>query len=560
MMKCSTAILSIYILTQLIFPQKGFNQFGNPVDPKSTQTKFTDHSEDSNLPIILIYTSGQSIPDEPKATMWMSVINNPNGLNNPDDINYEFDGKIGIEIRGSSSQMFDKKNYTIETRTDSGTNLNVSLLGMPEENDWVLHGPYSDKSLMRNVLAYHLGSLTGQWSPRTQFCELYIDDEYRGVYVLIEKIKRDKNRVNISTLNSDEISGDDITGGYLLKLDRPDFGAWTSPYKGISGTNNVYISYVEPKYSEMADEQRAYIKNYVTDFEEALYETNFTDPQNGYQAYVNIASFVDYFLINELSKNVDAYRLSAFFYKDKDSKGGRLTMGPLWDYNLAFGNCNYYSTNLTSGWIEDDQSVMYDSYQIPFWWSRLREDPFFEIQLKTRWNELRKDKFSNENLNDFIDSCATLLESAQQRNFEIFPVLNTWIWPNYYVGGSYSNELNYLKDWVNDRLDWMDSEIDLISSIEEPILSLSHPVEAFTYPNPFSESVTVKFNLNKSAKADVKIENILGQEIYSRSIDCAEGNNEFYLGPGIFQGDNKIYLYKIIVEGKIVFTGKMLKK
>lgn len=134
--------------------------------------------EESNLPIIHIDTRGKSIPDEPKIMVKMKVINHSGGGNKLFDTDYEYNAWAGIEIRGSSSQMFEKKNYGLETRDEAGNNLNVSLLGMPEENDWMLHGPFSDKSLMRNALAYHLANGTGRWSPRTRYCELYINDDY----------------------------------------------------------------------------------------------------------------------------------------------------------------------------------------------------------------------------------------------------------------------------------------------------------------------------------------------------------------------------------------------
>ena len=152
----------------------------------------------------------------------MKVLNSLSGINNLNDTTYEYDGKIGIEIRGFTSANYPKNNYTVETRTDTGTNRNVELLNMPKENDWVFHGPYADKSLMRNVLAYHLGNLTGKWSPLTRYFEMFLNGNYNGVYALVEKIKIDKNRCNLATLKATDIVGDQLTGGYLLQIDRPE--------------------------------------------------------------------------------------------------------------------------------------------------------------------------------------------------------------------------------------------------------------------------------------------------------------------------------------------------
>ncbi len=200
---------------------------------------------ESNLPIIVITTeNGQAIPDEPKITAHMGIIDNESGNNEHPGTFNDYDGKIGIELRGASSQGYAKKGYGLETRLENGENNNVSLLGMPVENDWVLHGPYSDKSLIRNILAYHFSAAMGQYAPRTRLCELFINDSYSGVYVLMEKIKRDTFRLDIGKLEAHEISGRDVTGGYIFKLDKQDEDEefWFSPYPAIDG-NDIRIIY-----------------------------------------------------------------------------------------------------------------------------------------------------------------------------------------------------------------------------------------------------------------------------------------------------------------------------
>jgi hypothetical protein len=512
----------------------------------------------SNLPLIILNTNGQGIYPNAKDTVTMKIINNASGINNTTDTDYEYNGKITIGIRGSSSQMFDKKSYSIGTVYKPDSNLNVKLLGMPEENDWVLYSPYSDKSLIRNVLAYHIANLTGRWSPRTRYCELYINNEYRGVYVLEEKIKRDNNRLDIAKLNPDEISGDDLTGGYILKVDRPDDGAWISPYKGLNGWGNIYVSYVEPNYSDMPAAQRNYIKTYITNFENALNSSDFSDPQLGYRPYVDVTSFLDYYLINELSRNVDGYRLSTFFYKDKDSKDGKLTMGPYWDYDLAFGNADYYNGAVTEGWVTDGVSTN-DGFQIPFWWNRLREDSFFEASLKLRWEELRANKLSDDNIINFIDSCVDLLSEAEVRNFQKYQILNTYVWPNAYIGGSYSNEIDYLKTWISDRLGWMDGEIDAITDvleISEPTADIS---EASVFPNPFVSSTTLRFTVNQGGNGNLIIHNVLGAVIYTRELSVKQGENEENIDGSIFNDGHGVYIYELKIDGKPVITGKLIK-
>lgn len=525
------------------------------------QVAFPQDFTTSNLPLIFINTNGWTIPDEPKIKAKMQVINNSNGINHVNDTDFEYNGYIGIEVRGNTAQFFQKRSYSLETRTDSGTNLNVSLLDLPKENDWVLHGPYSDKSLMRNALAYHLGNSTGRWSPRTKFCEVFLNDNYKGVYVLTERIKIDKNRVNIATLKPEDNSGDEITGGYILRIDRHREGSWISPYKGWTGTSVEPISYFDPKYDELTSHQRAYIKNYITNFEHALHGTDFKDPLAGYRPYINVISFIDYYFITELSRDLDGYRCSVYFHKDKDSKGGKLDMSPMWDYNLGFGNGNFMDADKTAGWVVEGIGSG-DGYEPVFWFERLREDPYFNTLLKYRWNELRSDKFSEENIYAFIDSCANLLDDAQRRNFEKFDVLEKWVWPNAYIGGTYPNEVDYLKSWISARLGWLDSQIDLIVPLatDELITEFSkNQIQIRVYPNPFTESITIDIYLSEASEVELMISNVLGQEIIHQDKFCEVGLNEFMLTRNDFITNENMYIYSIVLKGEVIQSGKLVK-
>lgn len=289
---CNISLMSkIRVTILLLFVIYSLPKAQTIKETRITQADF----ESSNLPLIFLNTGELSIPDEPKIEIDMGIIYNNGGRNYYNDPYNEYNGKIGIEARGSSSSGWPKRNYTLETRFEDGSNRNVSLLGMPEENDWVLHGPYSDKTLLRNALAYKLGSEMDWWAPRTRFCEMFINEEYTGVYVLMEKVKRDEYRVDIAKLNSDEIAGDDLSGGYIIKIDRPD-DYWTSRYLSPIGNYPVYFSYVYPDYEDMPDQQRNYIHNYVDDFEETLKGSDFRDPEIGYRKYIDSESFIDFFL------------------------------------------------------------------------------------------------------------------------------------------------------------------------------------------------------------------------------------------------------------------------
>ena len=415
---------------------------------------------ESNLPIIVINTNGNDIVDEPRILCDMGIINNGLGeINCLTDSFTDYNGKISIEIRGSTSQNFPKKSYALETQDLKGNNNNVSLLNMPSENDWILYAPYSDKSLMRNFLIFYLGNKLGRYNTRTKYCELVINGDYKGIYILMEKIKRDNNRVDIAKLNKNDISGDDLTGGYIIKIDKFSSTTdkyWISNYNTIGG-DQLYFQYHYPKYGDMSNEQRDYIRYFIDDFENSLYGKNFSDSIIGYANYIDISSFVDFYIINEFAKNIDGYRLSTFMYKDKSSNGGKLIMGPLWDYNLAFGNAEYCSGWNTSGWQQDGSC--FDLAGVPFWFERLLEDTTYQNTLKCRWYYLRQSVLKQEKLLNFIDSISYHLDDAMKRNFERWDILGTNVTPNYFVGKNYDEEIFFLKNWIIERLTWMDENI-----------------------------------------------------------------------------------------------------
>ena len=515
----------------------------------------------SNLPLIFINTNGQNIVANSKIMVDLKTLNSATGINAITDTTYEYNGMAGVEIRGFTSANFPKKSFTVETRYPNASNLNTELLGLPKENDWVFNGPYPDKSLMRNVLAYHLGNKTGRWSPWTKYFELYLNGNYNGVYVLIEKIKNDKNRLNLAEITAIDTIGDEITGGYILKLDRPEatdvegVDYWVSPYRAATALQQKeYFLHVDPEGDKLLPVQRNYIKNYITDFENVLYSNSYTHPTQGYYPYVNLQSFVDYYIITELSRNLDGYRISTFLHKDKDSKGGKLTMGPFWDYDICFGNANFFSAGNTAGWVIDGMGDG-DAYAMPFWWKKFRLDPQFNSLLKQRWNTLTNDFLNTNHINQFIDSCATVLAEAQVRNFTKWNILNTYVWPNNYVGGSFANEVTYLKNWVRDRISWMNAQIQTITSIENTSIN---SFELITYPNPFTNQLNFKYYLEKSGTLDIRINNALGQQIYRKAIESVPGFHDLPIE--LKTGESGIYFYTVILNGQVLNSGKLIRK
>ncbi|MCG8624915.1 MAG: CotH kinase family protein, partial [Proteobacteria bacterium] len=280
------------------------------------------------------------------------------------------------------------------------------------------------------------------------------EEHYVGVYLLIEKIKRGKNRVDIRSLKptSPSVTGEEeqekssaITGGYILKIDKMD--RYETYFYTRYGTR---LFHVYPKGREISNAQKAWIQNYMNEFEAALAGTDFKDPEHGYATYIDIDSFIDHFIINELFKNTDGFRNSTYMYKDRD---GKLEMGPVWDFNLSMGNSVFYNAWETSNWLIDTNPV-------PFWWDRLLTDEDFKQRLVKRWKALRKNELATSKLLGEIDRTADYLSEAQKRNFERWPVLGRQVFgnPGPYLP-TYEQEVQQLKTWLQARLEWMDQHI-----------------------------------------------------------------------------------------------------
>lgn len=509
--------------------------------------------QSSNLPIVLITTTnGQQIPDEPKISAQMKVIyNGPGQINQVTDLPNEYNGAVGIEIRGSTSQdLSDKKPYAVETRDADGKGLDVPLLGMPEESDWAFIAPFSDKSLLRDALAFELARRTMTWAPRSRFVELVLNGAYQGVYVITEKIKRDKNRVDISKLTATDLAGDSLTGGYILKLDKPT-GAladgWTSPYPAqTGGWQSTYYQYHYPKPEDIQPEQKQYIRNWVTDFEALMKSPQYADTVAGYPKYIDIASFVDFILINEMAKNVDAYRLSTFLYKDKDSKNTHLFAGPVWDFNIAFGNADYCGGNSYQGWAINFNSICnQDGWVIHFWWLRLWDDPAFRARVASRWEELRGEIFTDAKVTGMLDSLAGVVQQAQVRNFQRWPVLNQYVWPNPFCCGTYSQHMDYLRTWEINRLHWMDNAMKTLS-VGQYDNRKYFPTQVF--PNPSADRLTFKYYVHYSDDVMIRIFDTAGREIAEiKPEQKANGENRHTWSHSLGQG---VYFYSVLVNGE----------
>ncbi|MEI8114269.1 MAG: CotH kinase family protein [Bacteroidia bacterium] len=516
--------------------------------PVYTQVAFTS----SNLPIVVLTTNGQWIPDAPKIIANMGIIWNSSGQRNSlkDPMN-NYNGKIGIEIRGSSSQMFPKKSYGLETRSGDGASLDVSLLGMPEENDWILYAPYTDKSMIRDVFSYTLDASFGRYSPRCRYVELVLNGSYEGVYVLMEKIKRDKNRVDVAKLTVIDNAGENLTGGYIIKIDKTTGSGgegWYSDYSNIAGS--TYYQYDYPGQDVLTTTQKAYIQTYVRTMEKSLYLEKYTGTEN-YHEFLNDSSCIDFMIINELAKNVDGYRLSSYLFKDKN---GLLNCGPIWDFNLTYGNVNY-----CNGWMTNDFEYNVDLggdfWQNPFWWKKLLKDLTYVTKLKRRWAMLRKKELSDLRINFVTDSLINLISEAQVRNYQRWPILGTYVWPNYFIGANYTSELNWMKDWIKKRLVFLDQQWPY--NFTETIGQLA--ANSYTiFPNPFHEKLTIQLSPTISGDALAEIFSTDGSLIQKQRISIVNGqiNLGFSEMNSLIPG---LYMVRITRNDQILLTEKVMK-
>lgn len=486
----------------------------------------------SNLPIIRINTKTRVIQDEPKIPVVMELFDKGNGQLNQLSASPTLTTVAGIEFRGSTSQAdfyflpgLVKKPYGIELWTDStGVNAKrLSLIQMPEESDWVLNASYNDRSFMRDFLAHQIAGRLGLLNSETKFVELVINNEYRGVYMLMEKIKQGKNRVPISDLYPTENAGDDVTGGYLLKIDKTSGSpstTWKSNYtSGISATQKCEFQIEYPKFGIITQQQINYIRNYINNWEQKLMTEDMNDPKASFRDFMDIPSFVNYFILNEVTRNVDGYRLSSYLYKDKESLGGKIKMGPAWDFNIAFGNADYLNGWKTDGFVykamETDAGSK-DYWQVPFWWNKLIQDASFRKALASRWKAVRSSFLNTNTLYASIDSAQVVLKDPLTRNFQKYPLMGKKIWPNYYVGATLSDEVNWLKNWMQGRLTWLDAQMALFDS---PILG-NEPkeVSATIYPNPSSGLFYWKFSLEKPAEVTYQIIDSQGRTLLSSKV------------------------------------------
>ena len=434
----------------------------------------------TNLPIVWIEVGGKVIDRTRRIDARMKVIDNGAGqLNYADTVAHpgqriDYEGHVALRYRGNSTYNDSpKKPYSFRTLDGPlkyASKKRTKILGMGKDDNWALLAPYSDKSMMRDLLTYELMRPWMEFTPQGRYCEVILNGTYYGVYILCETISKGKHRLNLGKLGKE---GDALTGDYLMEVDCDDEVTYISKFHPVTSEGKelkdrvIRFQYKSPDYEDLNERQLAYINSRIDQMEAALASPDYLDSLKGYRRYLDVSSFIDYQLAIELGHNVDGYRLSGKFYKRRDAVDGRFKM-VIWDTNLAYGNCDRCDGWRTDTWIYQSNDVLYDAgevYLVPFWWQRLNSDEAYTAQLKARWAQMRRANLSEERVMATIDSLASLLTShgAMARNSQAWPRWGQRVWPNYYIAKDFEDEVAYLKRWLHERILWMDEQLDYVS-------------------------------------------------------------------------------------------------
>jgi hypothetical protein len=396
----------------------------------------------SNLPVITLDTQGGRVSSSRRQRALMHLFDRGEDGRSSLSSQPVFQGLASIKIRGSSTEGRPKKAYSMEIQDIHGRDRDVSLLGMPEDSDWILYAPYNfDRALIRNAWVYELTNQMGRYAVRARFCEVYLNTHrtrqldprsYLGVYVLMEKIKRGNNRVAVDRLLLRDTKEPQVTGGYMLKIDRLDPGDG-----GFTGASQQ-LAFVEPKEQEIQASQKKYLTNFLSAMHRTLRDRDYQAAVPAYDAYIDEAAWIDFHIINEFTKNPDGFRLSTYMYLPRN---GRLTFGPVWDFDRTMGPDDDGRAANPVGWSEVRRYG---------WWGNLLRNPNFEQRYIDRWLELRKGVMSVANMHGVIERMASELSESSVRNYQKWPILRgnqTW-----------SSEIRQLKNWVKKRAEWMDRQ------------------------------------------------------------------------------------------------------
>jgi hypothetical protein len=450
----------------------------------------------SNLPVLVLSTEGramvQGVPSGSPRTKGTFVVFDTFRGRSAFSRKPDYIGPADFEVFGQTSAGFPKQPYNVELQDAFGNDKKESILGLPEEADWKLRNPYADKCLMNDFLAYEMFEQMGNYSCRRKFVEVFVDTggarlsypaDYIGVEVFLEKIERGNDRVDIAELTRSHTNEPSITGGFIFKKDKDSPG----DINISAGGNTIKVHEPKPQslrntpssaittfpganYTPSASNQLGYLMNYLNGFNNAMNAADWTTRTgtNHYSHYIDVDSFVDSHWIVEFPKQIDGYRISNFFRKERN---GKVKNAPVWDWNLAFGNADYLDGGHTNGWyyplISAGEHI---------WLRRLvgatalpnsGGDPDFIQKVIDRWGVLRTNIMNGDRVVARIDELANQLTEAAGRNFTKYNYINTYQWPNPqgpptwdvdYTQPTYELIISEMKKWTAGRYVWVDNQ------------------------------------------------------------------------------------------------------
>lgn len=375
------------------------------------------------------------------------------------------DTRAGLKVRGSSSSGYPKHSYGLELWSALEDDDDAKpVLGMPEESDWVLLAPLNfDRALMRNALIYRISNEMGHYAPRDRFVEVFAVgnaervsmDHYRGVFVFLERVKRDPGRVDVTELQPDDNDVPEVTGGYVFKEDRladDESGFEAGTAGGAFEFQQTFVM-TDPKEDEISREQQDYLNDYLDGFAEALNSPDFTNSSGQhYSDAIDVDVWIDHHILNTFAKNPDAFRLSGYFHKDRE---GLLMAGPLWDFDRTFGPAGDDDRARYPTWWDPSNQTSDTTYFFDHgFWRGLFRDPAFTDAYWARWREVLDDEFSLVTLHNHVLDMAAELEEAAPRNYAR--------WPDYPPrGGSHATEVVLLLEWIDARHAWISQCLEL---------------------------------------------------------------------------------------------------
>jgi hypothetical protein len=485
----------------------------------------------------------------------MRLVAHENGvLNHETDAPNAYNGNIGIELRGNYSASLPQVPYAFELRDTAQNQRDTALLGMPKEHDWCLLATYNDKVFMRNSLAYQLSSAMNHAAPRTRYCELLLNGQYMGIFVLSETIKRGKNRIDIAKNDTTNNTSQGLTGGYIFKNDLYNNNGWLSNFHPIDVPNyDVHLIYTYPKATTITVPQKNYIADFINNYETVLYSNNFRDPVNGYRKFIDTRSFIDYFIIQELSRNNDGFKKSSYFHKNRDTIDGKLKAGPVWDFDWAWKNineCSQFSATDGSGWSYKVNECGPDAPSNA-WNVRLLQDTTYANELHCRWQEVRQNLLDTVFLNHYIDSTSAYLYDAQLRHYLRWQHMgqNTGAPEVTNQPATFTGCITQFKDWIATRITWLDANMPgrpcALVATNKPLL----PSEIQVFPNPANDKITIKLAENMLRNVELSLYDITGKLVFY----TASPSNE-YLTVNVASLPNGCYNLTVKTPENVVKT------